>query len=220
MTSDVLSFLTEFVRHPLTTGAVAPSGRTLAGRITTPVPRTGSPCVVELGPGTGAFTAPIHRLLADGGRHVAVEVNARFVRRLARRYPSLELHHADATELGALDLPPADAVISGLPWTVFPAARQDTILDAVRDLLTDAGTFTTFAYVHAAWTPPGRRLRTALHARFEEVVPGRTVWSNLPPAFVYHARRPIRRSLEGVPVGAAPGDAGRGLVRETGPRPG
>jgi len=185
-------FLTEFLRNPLTVGAIAPSGTALAERITAPVPRTGAPVVVELGPGTGAFTDHIDRLLGHHGRQVAVEVNARFVHRLSRRYPQVDVRQADAVDLGDLGLPAADAVISGLPWAVFSARRQERILDAVAALLADGGTFTTFAYLHAAWTPPGRRLRAALEARFEEVVPSRTVWSNLPPAFVYHARRPVR----------------------------
>jgi phosphatidylethanolamine/phosphatidyl-N-methylethanolamine N-methyltransferase len=57
-------------------------------------------------------------------------------------------------------------------------------------VLSPVGAFTTFAYVHAVWAPPARRLRSTLRASFEEVVAGRTVWRNVPPALVYHARRP------------------------------
>ena len=52
------------------------------------------------------------------------------------------------------------------------------------------GAFTTFAYLHALWSPPARRLRRELERTFQEVVPGRTVWANLPAALVYHARSP------------------------------
>ena len=37
---------------------------------------------------------------------------------------------------------------------------------------------------------PARRFRALLAERFEEVVPGRMVVQNLPPAFVYYTRRP------------------------------
>ena len=203
MKSDVLPFLAEFVRHPLTVGAIAPSSAALAERVAAPVSRTGAPVVIELGPGTGAFTSRINRRLAPGGQHVAVEINPRFADRLVRRYPEVDVRQADAAALAELNLPPADAVISGLPWAVFTPDRQDAILDAIRDVLADGGAFTTFTYVHAAWTPPARRLRAALRARFEEVVPSRTVWSNLPPAFVYHARRPIRATAEQMPFTGA-----------------
>ena len=33
-------------------------------------------------------------------------------------------------------------------------------------------------------------LRRSLGTRFDEVVAGRTVWANVPPAFVYFCRRP------------------------------
>jgi hypothetical protein len=50
--------------------------------------------------------------------------------------------------------------------------------------------FTAFASGHARVPPPAVRFRRRLQAGFEEVVAGLTVWRNLPPAFVYHARRP------------------------------
>jgi hypothetical protein len=37
---------------------------------------------------------------------------------------------------------------------------------------------------------PARRFRRMLTARFKEVVVGRTIMRNLPPAFVYYVRRP------------------------------
>ena len=66
---------------------------------------------------------------------------------------------------------------------------------AVVAALADDGAFTTFAYQHARWAPPARRLHRTLRELFEEVVVGGTVWANLPPAVVYHCRRPVRQPL-------------------------
>lgn len=85
----------------------------------------------------------------------------------------------------------ADVIVSGLPWAAFAAAQQDDLLGAVTGALAPGGVFTTFAYTHTRWVRPARRLRRSLAARFEEVVPARTVWANLPPAFVYFCRRPV-----------------------------
>ncbi|MFJ3497724.1 class I SAM-dependent methyltransferase [Streptomyces sp. NPDC086091] len=190
-----MSFLWEFVRSPLTVGAVAPSGRSLAGVATVPVPRSGAPVVVELGPGTGVFTAAIQERLAGRGRHVAVEVNERFAARLARAHPGVDVAWADARDLAGVlatrGLDRADVVVSGLPWAAFPPRAQGDVLGAVVAALPPHGVFTTFAYVHARWTAPARRLSRALRDRFDEVVVGRTVWDNLPPALVYHCRRPV-----------------------------
>ncbi|MFJ5261826.1 class I SAM-dependent methyltransferase [Streptomyces sp. NPDC088387] len=191
-----MTFLWEFLRSPLTVGAVAPSGRSLAKVAAAPVPTgPGDPVVVELGPGTGAFTAVIQRRLAGRGRHIAVELNDRFAARLALAHPGVDVARADARDLRAVlaerGLPGADVVVSGLPWAAFSPHDQRDVLHAVTSVLHADGVFTTFAYVHARWTTPARRLSRSLHTRFDEVVVGRTVWGNLPPALVYHCRRPV-----------------------------
>ncbi|MBU2664580.1 methyltransferase domain-containing protein [Actinoplanes bogorensis] len=186
-----MTFLVEFARSPLIVGAVAPSGRSLAEVVTAPVPRTGDPLVVELGPGTGSFTAAIQRRLAGRGRHVAVEINPRFAARLSRAHPGVEVVAADARDLSSLVERPADVVVSGLPWAAFSPTMQGDALSAIARSLKPGGAFTTFAYVHARWAPPARRLLRSLRSHFDEVVVGRTVWANLPPALVYHCRTPL-----------------------------
>jgi len=194
VTDDAMRFFREFARAPLSVGAIAPSSTSLARHICATVPEGGDPVVVELGPGTGAFTDVIQRRLGGRGHHLAVELNPVFAGRLADRYPGLDVAVSDAAQLGDLlaqrRLGPADVVVSGLPWAAFSAGRQGSVLEAVRRTLAPGGAFTTFAYVHALWAPPARRLRSALRESFEEVVIGRTVWRNVPPALVYTARRP------------------------------
>jgi len=194
MWSDAGLFLARFVRHPIRVGAVAPSSDALAARAVAPLPGTGNPVVVELGPGTGAFTGVIQDRLGGRGYHLAVEVDPVFAGVLRRRHPRVDVVVADAARLPDLlamrGLPRVDVVVSGLPWVAFPEARAGGTLVRVASVMAPHAAFTTFAYVHALWTPPARRLRAYLARTFEEVVPGRTVWANLPPALVYHARRP------------------------------
>jgi hypothetical protein len=95
-----------------------------------------------------------------------------------------------AAVLAQRGLDHADVVVSGLPWAVFAADQQRDVLSAIVAALPPHGVFTTFAYVHAQWAPPARRLLRTLRARFDEVAVGRTVWANLPPALVYACRRP------------------------------
>ncbi|MFB9248769.1 class I SAM-dependent methyltransferase [Sphaerisporangium melleum] len=182
------------MRSPLTVGAVAPSGPALAAEVTAPVPRTGSPVVVELGPGTGSFTAAIQRRLAGDGRHIALEINPRFAERLAGLHPKVDVVTADAADLGTVlaerGLEQADVVVSGLPWAAFAEGQERDVLSAVAAALPPDGVFTTFAYVHTRWAPPARRLLGSLRGRFDEVIISRTIWGNLPPALVYHCRRP------------------------------
>ncbi|MER6945163.1 methyltransferase domain-containing protein [Nonomuraea sp. NPDC000554] len=194
MPNDTALFLGQFLRAPTTIGAVAPSSRRLAEAVCAPVPERGEPTVVELGPGTGPFTAEIQRRLEGRGHHMAVEVNEPMAVLLANRFPSVDVIHGDAAQLGRLlldrGLRQADVVVSGLPWAAFPDAAQRTLLEAVTLAMSPTGAFTTFSYIHAIPLSSARRFRALLAERFEEVVPGRTVWRNAPPAFVFNARRP------------------------------
>ncbi len=182
------------MRAPTVIGAVAPSSRRLAEIVTAPVPETGDPVIVELGPGTGPFTAEIQRRLGGRGHHLAVEINVPMAERLARAFPEVDVVSADAATLPELlsdrGLAQADVVVSGLPWAAFPGDLQRRLMNAVTQSMLPSGAFTTFAYAHAMPLTTARRFRRLLAATFEEIVPGRTVWRNLPPAFVYNARRP------------------------------
>ena len=199
MGNDTGLFLTRFLRHPWRVGAVVPSSAALAARALAPLPNTGEPVVVELGPGTGAFTDAIQERLGGRGYHLAVEVDLAFASALIRRHGrAVDVVVADAVELPRLlavrGLPAADVVVSGLPWVAFAPGRAAGTLAAVASVMTPQAALTTFAYVHTRWAPPARRLHAELDGTFEELVLGRTVWANLPPAFVYHARRPRRES--------------------------
>ncbi|MFD0358250.1 class I SAM-dependent methyltransferase [Streptomyces sp. NPDC127110] len=158
------------------------------------MPERGQPVVVELGPGTGPFTSEIQRRLAGRGRHLAVEINPHLAELLRDRYPAAEVIQGDAAQLRQLlderGVDRADTVVSGLPWSLFPATTQEQVLDELAAVLAPTGAFTTFAYRHSVPLVSARRFRCLLADRFEEVVPSRTVWRNSPPAYVLQARRP------------------------------
>lgn len=186
-----MSITSEFLRRPLMTGAVAASSRRLAYEMTEGIGLEQARTVAELGPGTGVFTDAILARLAPGARLVAVELNPVLAARLAaaRRDTRLTVVQGSAADLAAAVGEPVDAVVSGLPWTVMPRDRRGHILDAVAEALAPGGRFTTFAYLHAARTPPARDLTSELARRFDRLERSRTVWANLPPAFVHRATR-------------------------------
>jgi phospholipid N-methyltransferase len=113
---------------------------------------------------------------------------------LRDRYPAAEVLQGNAAHLRQLlderGVDRADAVVSGLPWPLLPSTVQEQLTEALTAVLAPTGAFTTFAYRHAVPLISARRFRDLLADRFEEVVPGRTVWRNSPPAYVLHARRP------------------------------
>lgn len=118
-----------------------------------PRDRAGSPVVVELAPGTGAFTEVIQRRLAGSGRHIAVEINARFAGRLAARHPNVDVATADAaalrTVLAQRGVGRVDVVVSGLPSAAFDERSQRDVLSEIVAVMEPDAVFATFAYVHA-----------------------------------------------------------------------
>lgn len=191
------AFLTAVLRNPGAVGAVAPSSPRLAAVLAAVVPRSGSPVVVELGPGTGSVSAIIERRLPPGGRHLAVELDGGLAAYLRRTRPNLEVVEGDAVRLGELlaerGVTRVDAVVSGLPWALFNQASQESVLHQVAAAIGPTGAFTTFAYLHAMPIPAARLFRRTLRAVFDEVLVSATVWGNLPPAFGYVCRRPAGR---------------------------
>ncbi|WP_406381553.1 methyltransferase domain-containing protein [Streptomyces sp. NBC_00117] len=153
MSSTLIPFIREFVKAPTVAASVIPSSKALARQVASPIPSTGHPVVVELGPGTGAFTRTIQERLDGRGQHIALDVNERFTALLTERFPAVDALIADARDLPALlterGLSQADAIVSGLPWASFRPERQRELLDAVVHALSPRGAFTTFAYIHA-----------------------------------------------------------------------
>ena len=190
--STLTTFTSAALRKPGTVGAIAPSSPRLARRMADVVPGQGHPTVVELGPGTGAVTRVIAAALAGRGTQLALEVDRDMVTHLRRVFPHVQSHHADAAELAEIlltsGLGKVDAVVSGLPWTLFSSERQRSMLGAIAAALVPGGVFTTFTYRHSLAIPSARRFRELLEDTFAEVSQTRTIWANLPPAITYVCR--------------------------------
>ncbi|MGE0218873.1 class I SAM-dependent methyltransferase [Mycolicibacterium sp.] len=192
--SDTSVFFGQWLRSPGRVGAIAPSSPALARAITASLPERGEPVVVELGAGTGPFTTEIQGRLGNRGRHLAVEVNPTMAALLRNRFRAADVVEGDARHLPQLlaerGIGDADVIVSGLPWAVFRADVQDQLLGAIVEAMSPDGVFATFSYLHALPLRAARRFRALVADRFEEVLFSRTVWRNVPPAYVMYARRP------------------------------
>ena len=195
--NETTLFLANWIRHPLETGALAPSSKQLA-RAMCDTMRIDHDCVVlELGPGTGSFTREILTRL-QGKRqatYIGFELSELFVNKLKVLFPS----HAHCfvqesaenllSVMARFEVQQADTVISGLPWAVFSSQLQRDILSAVRDALKPGGRFCTFAYLQGLVMPAGQRFKTLLDEVFDVVERSSVVWKNFPPAFVYRCEK-------------------------------
>ena len=188
--SDHAQFWGAFVRRPTAVGALAPSSRALAHAMIRNCNLQSADTVVELGPGTGAFTGEILSVIGESTTFFALELSANLTHLLRRRYPTLTVYNDSAEHLQEYlqkhAKKQADVILSGLPWASLPLSVQDRVLGAITGALPPGGEFLTFGYVHARKFPNASKFRQRLERLFTAVDPLKIVWRNIPPAFIYH----------------------------------
>lgn len=179
-------FFLEWLRDPIGTAAVAPSGRALASLITGGVGvETGA--VLELGPGTGVFTQRlIERGIAESNLTL-VEQNPTFARLLEQRYPHASILRIDAADLNrtpSAEAPAFGAAVCGLGLRNMDAAKIEAIMRAAFATMTPAASLYLFTYGWRCSVPYPVLDRLGLIA--ERVG---TTLRNMPPASVYRISR-------------------------------
>lgn len=184
--TDTLSFFRAWVANPLQIAAIAPSSTALARVMTSEISAASGP-VLELGPGTGAFT---RALLARGVRErdlILIEHSADFAVLLRQRFPAARVRHMDAARLATLELSDErgiGSVISGLPLLSMKPRKVMAILRGAFDQLRPDGAFYQFTY--GPNCPVSRRILDRLGLKAKRI--GGT-WRNMPPASVYRISR-------------------------------
>ena len=187
------TLLAQFLKKPMTTGAVCSSSQGLARMLVSGIDLEHAASAAELGPGTGAVTGAILNTMSSTGRFFAVELNSDIISAFQARFPQVTIYNDSAANLPDLlrreNMDALDVVISGLPWAIFPDDLQKAILDAVTQSLKPGGVFTTFAYLQGVILPSGQHFRRQLGKFSSFVEKSPVVWKNFPPAFVYRCRK-------------------------------
>ena len=185
-----LRFVESFLRNPFAVGSLWPSSRTLSRAIVDSCEFQPDDTVVELGPGTGAFTGFLLQRLSKRGRLIAMEVSQTNIDVLRSRFPRCRTIHDSAENLPQhLGDKKAECIISGLAWGNMLPKVQDRILESIFQSLVPGGQFVAFAYAHAYWFPTSTRFRRRLLRDFEHVQTTPIIWRNLPPAFIFRCWR-------------------------------
>lgn len=184
---EISTFLGAWIREPAATGAISPSSARLARLMTEDLVPGGGP-VLELGPGTGAFTRAMLERGVPERDLLLVENNPRFAALLRRRYPQARLLQMDAMQMRRQAQPwdglQAQAVLSGLPLLTMGAKAQLSIVASAFRALRPGGAMLQFTYAARCPISPAVLRRLGLRA---ERLGGTLV--NLPPASVYRLTR-------------------------------
>ena len=145
-------FLSRYVRAARFVGSVTPSSRYLVRTLLAMADVGSARTVVELGPGTGPFTAGLLARLAPDARLICVERDAAFVRHLRTRFPDPRLtvicggaEHLERI-LRDLQTGPPECIVSGLPLTSLPGPVREAILEAAARSLPAGGRLLLYQY--------------------------------------------------------------------------
>jgi len=182
-------FLQEFKKDMLHTGAILPSSKDLSKFITDIADLKQKKTVVELGSGTGVFTKEINKKLSEKAIFFALEFNELFVNQTKQNCPHITIYNDDAKNIQKYLLQnnknSCDCIISGLPWSCFDERKQKELIDNIYNVLENGGNFLTFSYIQSSLLPQGIKFRKLLEKKFKITIQTKTIWTNLPPAFVY-----------------------------------
>jgi phospholipid N-methyltransferase len=183
--ADFLVFMRRFLAEPGRIGSIFPSSRYLCKQMLKQVNWSKAGVIVELGPGTGAFTQAILRKKRADSFYFVVERDPHFRTMLRDRFPHLVIRE-EALKLSQyvkeMGLPCVDVIVSGLPFANFPEELRSAILDEILAVLAPDGLFITFQY--------SLQLQSELEARFSHVDVTFTPL-NIPPAFIYACRNEL-----------------------------
>lgn len=169
----------KFMQSPAQVGSITPSSRFLAKKTLEPIEWNTARAIAELGAGTGAFTKHIQTLKHRDCKVAVFEKDQEMRDELNTLYPDL-IYFEDALRLSenvkSMGMDSLDAVVSGLPFTLFKEAVREQIIDGVLDSLKNKGVFVAFQY--------SLQMKKLLLRKFSRVEIS-FVSLNFPPAFVY-----------------------------------
>ncbi|MCW9131979.1 methyltransferase domain-containing protein [Bacillus paramycoides] len=188
---QLITFLNEFIKHPKHTGAIAPSSKILAKQMVDIIDFNRAKCIVELGPGTGAFTKEIMKRKKQETVLLLIEINEVFFKELKRRFKneqSVIVIHGSAENIKKymeeLNIECMDYVLSGLPFTSLPEEVSKRILNNVMEAIHENGEFITFQY---------SLVKKGFIQHFFPEITLKKVWLNVPPAYVFSCKKVLRR---------------------------
>ena len=153
--SRTLLFARNFFKFPTMLGSLIPSSPFLVNDLLSQVDFDRARVVVEYGPGVGTFTQEILKRMRPDAALVAIELNEEFAGFLKDEIGDRRLHavHASACDVGkvlaSLNLPSADYIISGIPFSTMPKSLRAEIMRNSREALRPDGALLVYQFTRA-----------------------------------------------------------------------
>jgi phospholipid N-methyltransferase len=189
--ADRLRFLRSFIANPRQVGAVLPTSRRAVRDMLDLAEVQQARLVVELGAGTGVYTAALLDRLGPDAELIAFEINAGLAAGLQSKLPDRRLRVVagsaeDVQEVLAGRRP--QVVVSALPFTSLPSGTGRLILERTANVLAPGGVLLVLQY-----SP----LLTRELSRLFGSLTRRVSLLNVPPAFLFACRDPRSTAAAG-----------------------
>lgn len=195
------TFFRQWLKSPLSIAAISPSSRHLARQMLAELP-DGAQRVVELGGGTGVFTAALLQHGIAPRDLLVLELNEDLHQHLRQRFTEARVECGDARELpeiaercGYLQAGAVDATLSGLGLLSMNRQTQQAIVDAAFKVMRPEGRFIQFTYGPTCPVRNEVLAELGLSARRASLT-----WWNMPPATVYVFSRSRSRMIDATPM--------------------
>jgi phospholipid N-methyltransferase len=178
-----LLFARNFLKHPAMLGSVIPSSPFLVNDLLRKVDWERARMLVEFGPGVGTVTREILKRMRPDAILLAIELNEDFVDYLRESISDSRLRIVRGSAahvrriLAEQNLPGADYIVSGLPFSIMPAATRRQIVVESRAALNPQGSLVLFQY--------SRVLLPCLESSFSSVRLNFQLF-NILPALIFH----------------------------------
>lgn len=151
--NNAVAFLFEFIKDPVTIGAVLPSSNSLAKEIVSEIPKNlDAPkrLILEVGPGTGIFTDKIIKRMNPLDELHLVEFDNDFSAMLSKKYahiPNVKVFQTDIAEHTVPRGEKYDYVVSGLPLNGFQASFVLKVFTLLGNITKPQGKISYFEYL-------------------------------------------------------------------------
>lgn len=176
------TFLKTFFKERKQVGALAPSSRFLVKKMCDKIDFKNAKAIVELGPGTGVFTAELLKRANADTTIIVIELNGDFYKLLKEKFNDSRIillrESADNLDniLKEHNISEVDAVLSSLPLAVIPDPIRKKIVIKSYESLRKNGVYIQYQYSLNA--------KKLLEKKFGKLKIG-FVAANIPPAFIY-----------------------------------
>ncbi len=147
---QLLLFAKNFAQHPNMIGWMFPSSRFVVEQVLRQIDWEQARVIVEFGPGLGTFTRDILERMHPDAKLIAFEINGEFCKYLNESLSDsrfILLHESAAgidAALKRLGWPPADCVISGIPFKTIPEELRGEIVRKTHAALRPRGQFLVY----------------------------------------------------------------------------